>query len=164
MQPPPGAGRLNQRQECAYGDGKDGVMAGGGKHGFVRSVRRFFWLPREMPRRPSPVVPMLRVWLFALAAGALLAEFTWDEGDVSPALMAIPAGLAVLDDVIEGVRHRWPALAAGLLVSWGFVRSVTAVSGPGHSLWGEFGVFACATALALATFVGVTRLPQHRHP
>ncbi|WAU84254.1 hypothetical protein O1Q96_33965 [Streptomyces sp. Qhu-G9] len=146
-------------------------MTGEGKHGFVRSVRRFFRsvrrffrLPREMPRHPSPVVPMLRVWLFGLAVGALLAAFTWDEGDASPALMAIPAWLAMLDDVIEGVRHRWPALAAGSLVSWGFVRSEVALSGPGHSLWGEFGVFACATALALATFTGVTRLPQHRHP
>ncbi|WP_151475495.1 hypothetical protein [Streptomyces albicerus] len=138
-------------------------MAGKGKHGFVRSVRRFFWLPREMPRRPAPVAPLVQAWLFCLVVGAFFAMVTWDEEVTTPSMMTVVVWVATLDEVIKGVRHRWPAFLTAWVVCWGlpFLLSA-AVPALEDSLWGEFAAFAPATAASVATFIGITRLPQHR--
>ncbi|MGW6903563.1 hypothetical protein [Streptomyces sp. NPDC054940] len=124
-------------------------------HGSVRSVRRFFWLPRGTPRHPSPVVPTLRISAFCLAVGALAAWAGWDEG---PIVMTVATVWSMLDDVIDGVRHRWPAFAAGLAVGWGVNRLAHASLHAPDASWGEYSVHASTTVAALATFVAVTRL------
>lgn len=127
-----------------------------GPHGVVRSVRRFFWLPRGTPRHPSPVVPTLRISVFCLATGALATWAGWDEG---PVVMTLATVWSMLDDVIDGVRHRWPAFAAGLAVAWGVNRLAHASLHAPDASWGEYSVYASTTLAALATFVAVTRLP-----
>ncbi|MFI6280338.1 hypothetical protein [Streptomyces sp. NPDC050988] len=138
-------------------------MADKGKQGFVRSVRRFFWLPRDMPRRPAAAMPLVRAWLFGLAVGAFFAVFTPDDEALTPSIMTVVVLVATLDDVINGVRHRWPAFLTSWVVCWGLAWLLSAtVPGLGDSHWDEFAVFAPATAASVAAFVGITRLPQHR--
>ncbi|MEV2195859.1 hypothetical protein AB0I02_33535 [Streptomyces phaeochromogenes] len=138
-------------------------MADKGKHGFVRSVRRFFWLPRDMPRRPAPAAPLVRAWLFGLAVGAFFAVFTPDDEALTPSIMTVVVLVATLDDVIKGVRHRWPAFLTSWAACWGLARLLSAtVPGLDDSHWDEFAVFAPVTAVSVAVFVGITRLPQHR--
>ncbi|MCX4904504.1 hypothetical protein [Streptomyces sp. NBC_00878] len=136
-------------------------MADKGRYGFVQSVRRFFWLPRDMPRRPAPVMPLVRVWLFGLAVGAFFAVFTPDDEALTPWAMTVVVGVAALDDVIKGVRHRWPAFLTAWVVCWGLAWLLSAVvPGLDDAHWDEFAAFAPATAASVATFVGITRLPQ----
>lgn len=137
-------------------------MAGSGKHGFVRSVRRFFWLPRDMPRRPAAAPPLVRAWLFALAVGAAVAVFYPNDEVTTPSLATAIVWVATLDDVAKGVRHRWPAFLISWAACWGLARLLSTM-GPGldDSHWDEFAVFAPATAVFVAMFVGITRLPQN---
>lgn len=128
-------------------------------HGFARHIRRFFWLPRDTPRHPSAAVPQLRVCLFLLAMGAFAAAVDWDEGTFA---MTIGAVWSMLDDVIKGVRLRWPAFVAGLAVGWGVNRLAHAAVSSAGSPWGEYAVHAATTVAVLATFVGVSRLPRRR--
>jgi len=138
-------------------------MADKGKRGFVRSVRRFFWLPRDMPRRPAAALPLVRAWLFALAVGALFAVFTPDDDVLTPSIMTVVVWVAVLDDVIKGVRNRWPAFLISWAVCWGLARLLSArMPGLGDSHWDEFAAFAPATGVSVAVFIEITRLPQHR--
>ncbi|MGX1911283.1 hypothetical protein ACWIID_20820 [Streptomyces phaeochromogenes] len=138
-------------------------MAGSGKHGFVRSVRRFFWLPRDMPRRPAAAMPLVRAWLFGLAVGASVAVFYPDDEVTTPSLATAIVWVATLDDVAKGVRHRWPAFLISWAACWGLARLLSAmVPGLYDSHWSEFAAFAPMTAVAVAMFVGITRLPQHR--
>ncbi|MDQ0948784.1 hypothetical protein QFZ24_002707 [Streptomyces phaeochromogenes] len=138
-------------------------MADKGKHGFVRSVRRFFWLPRDMPRRPAAAGPLVRALLFGLAMGAVFAVFTPDDDVVTPSLMTVIVWVAMLDDVIKGVRHRWPAFLTSWAVCWSLARLLSAkMPGLGDSHWDEFAAFAPATAVSVAVFVEITRLPQNR--
>ncbi|MGP4084267.1 hypothetical protein [Streptomyces sp. KR55] len=132
-------------------------MSGKGMHGAVRGVRRFFWLPRGMPRHPAPAVPLLWVWLFCLAVGAGAAALDWDEG---PFLMMLGTVGSMLDDVIKGVRHRWPAFVSALAVGWAVDRLAYAVAPVSASPWGEYSVYAGCTLAALTTFVAVSRLPR----
>ncbi|WP_405590968.1 hypothetical protein [Streptomyces sp. NBC_01092] len=126
-------------------------------HGVVRSVRRFFRIPRGEPRHPSRVLPSLRICVFCLAVGALAAWAGWDEG---PVVMTVAAVWSMLDDVIDGVRHRWPAFAAGLAVGWSVNRLMHASLNAPDSPWGEYPVYASTTLAALATFVAITHLPR----
>ncbi|MFE5814576.1 hypothetical protein ACFQ6S_14385 [Streptomyces sp. NPDC056479] len=132
-------------------------MSGKMLHGVEQSVRRFFRLPRGTPRHPSPVVPTLRIWGFCLAVGALAA---WAGRDEGPIVMTLATVWSMLDDVIDGVRHRWPAFAAGLAVGWAVNRLAHASLHAPDGSWGEYAVFASTTLAALATFVALTRLPR----
>ena len=134
-------------------------MSGKRMHGVVRSVRRFFWLPRGTPQKPAPLVPSLLIWGFCLVAGAVAAAAGWVEGPVVRTLAAV---WCMLDDVIEGVRHRWPAFAAGLAVCWGVNRLAHLLVPDSDSQWGEYAVYAATTLAALAMFVAVSRLPLRR--
>jgi hypothetical protein len=137
-------------------------MADKGKHGFLRSVRRFFWLPRDMPRRPAAALPLVRAWLFALAVGVVFAVFTPDDDVLTPSIMTVVVWVAALDDVGKGVRHRWPAFLISAAACWGLARLLsTTVPGLGDSHWDEFAAFAPATAVFVAVFVEITRLPRN---
>ena len=48
----------------------------------------------------------MRALLFGLAMGAVFAVFTPDDDVVTPSLMTVIVWVAMLDDVIKGVRHR----------------------------------------------------------
>ncbi|MHB9853751.1 hypothetical protein ACSYGO_31535 [Streptomyces krungchingensis] len=133
--------------------------------GFAASVRRFFRWPRAVPRGPAPVVPLARVGLFGVAAGAGIAALGWGDQVV---LMALGPVYAMADDVLKGVRHRWPGFAVGLAAGWGtvvLVRATTAV--PADPDWADWPALAAGSLVALAAFVAVTRLPDRRegtHP
>ncbi|GAA4052940.1 hypothetical protein [Streptomyces shaanxiensis] len=136
-------------------------MSGKGRrlHDGAQSVRRFFWLPRGTPRHPAQPVPLLRVWLalLALGAGGAALGLEWEGTFV----MWLGTVYAMLDDVIKGVRHRWPAFAAALAVGWVVDRLAYAVvPAASDSLWGEYGVYVAWTLAALATFTAITRLPS----
>lgn len=136
-------------------------MSGKGKHGVVQGLRRFFWMPRGTPRGPAAAVPLLRAWLFCLAGGALSAAFGWDDGLW---LMGLVAAMAMLDDVTEGVRHRWPAFWVALVAGWAAAKLTrAAVPAAADSLWDEMSVAAVGTLAALATFVAISRLAQRGH-
>ncbi|MEV0224796.1 hypothetical protein [Streptomyces sp. NPDC050704] len=131
------------------------------EHGFTGSVRRFFWLPRHAPRHAAPVWPLARVWLFIVAAGAGAAALGW--GDLVVVLMFVGIVHALLDDVINGVRHRWPAFVAGLSAGWCVDRLAEAVlSAPADPHWADWAGLTCGSLAAFATFVAVTRLPAAR--
>ena len=125
---------------------------------FRRDVQRFFWLPPDVPRPPARVWANLRVWLLCLAAGALGTAVGWEEEGL--VVMMTVVLLNLLDDVSEGVRHRWPAFVAALASGWGVNRLAHASVPASDSLWGEYGVYALWTLVAMATFVAVSRLPR----
>ncbi|MGI5379111.1 hypothetical protein ACQEV2_33660 [Streptomyces sp. CA-251387] len=133
-------------------------MSGRAMHSAVRSVRRFFWLPGGTPRHPARPLPLLRVWLFLLAVGAGGAALGLEwEGTFA---MLLGTVYAMLDDVIEGVRHRWPAFVAASSVGWAVDRlAYAAVPAVSDALWGEYAVHAVWTLACLATFVAISRLP-----
>ncbi|WP_369249270.1 hypothetical protein [Streptomyces sp. R41] len=125
--------------------------------GFVESVRRFFWLPREVPRDPAPALPLARVGIFNVAAGAGIAALGW--GDLL-VLIVMGSVFAMVDDVIRGVRHRWPGFVVGLAAAWGadkLVRAATSV--PADPDWADYPALATGSLAALVAFAAITRLP-----
>ncbi|KKD06051.1 hypothetical protein TN53_21225 [Streptomyces sp. WM6386] len=100
----------------------------------------------------------MRVWLFCLAVGALCAALGWEEE--GPFVMMTVVLLSLLDDVSEGVRHGRPAFVAALACGWGVNMLARASVPSSDSLWGEYGVDALWTLVAMATFVAVSRLPR----
>lgn len=120
-------------------------------------LRRFFRLPRETPRVAAPIWPLTRVWLGCVAAGAGLSALGWSEG---PVLMVVVTVYAMLDDVIQGVRSRWPAPAVGLLAGWSVDRLVgIGVPAPTDPDWADYPALALGSLAALAAFAAITRLP-----
>lgn len=111
------------------------------------------------PSEPSELLPLLRVWLFFLAVGACAAALGWETVSLT---LPIGAVIAMFDEAEQGVRHGWPAFAAGLAVGLGVRRLAWAAVPGSGSLWAEFCVNALCTAAALVTFVGVTRLRWRR--
>jgi hypothetical protein len=136
------------------------VLSGKGYKGQVRDVRRFFWLPRELPRGSAAPWPTLQAWLFCLAVGAAGAALGWENQ--GPMLMMVVVLMDMLENVAKGVRHRWPAFVAALAVGWGADRLASAGVPASGSLWGGYSVYALWTLAALATFAGITRLPRPR--
>ncbi|WP_327720121.1 hypothetical protein OG381_35740 [Streptomyces sp. NBC_00490] len=125
---------------------------------FKRVVQRFLRLPPDEPHPPAPVWPTVRVWLFCLALGALCAALGWEEE--APFVMMTVALLSLLDDVSEGVRHGRPAFVAALASGVGVSELAHASVPSSGSLWGEYGIDALWTLVAMATFVAVSRLPR----
>ncbi|MFF4352655.1 hypothetical protein [Streptomyces sp. NPDC001530] len=127
------------------------------ERGFVEGVRRFFWLPREVPRGPAPALPLARVGIFNVAAGAGIAALGWGDQVV---LIMLGSVFAMVDDMIEGVRHRWPGFVVGLAAAWGADRLVRAgTSAPADPDWADYPAFATASLVALVAFAAITRLP-----
>lgn len=131
------------------------------KRGVVQSMRRFFWLPEEAPRRPAPAWPLLQTWLYCMAVGLVPTVLGWDDGE-GPALMMTITVLEMLRTVIAGVRHRWPGVVAALAVGWGVNRLAYAVVPAVDSPWDDYAVYAVWTLAALATVAAVSRLPRRQ--
>jgi hypothetical protein len=126
-------------------------------HGFGESVRRFFWLPREVPRGPAPALPLARVGIFNVAAGAGVAAIGWGDQLV---LIVVVSVFAMVDDVIKGVRYRWPGFVVGLAAGWGAGKLVRAwASAPADPDWADYPALATASLVALVAFAAITRLP-----
>jgi len=131
------------------------------ERGFGASVRRFFWLPRGTPRGAASVQPLARVWIAVAVVGAGGAALGW--GDFVSAAMLVGTVCALLDDVIEGVRHRWLAFVAGLLGGWSADKLVRAVTDePADPDWADYPALAAGTLTAVVLFVVITRLPVRR--
>ncbi|MGW7049164.1 hypothetical protein ACWGDT_42215 [Streptomyces avermitilis] len=97
-------------------------MSGGRDRGFTEGARRFFWFPRRASRGAAPLRPPAWCRLLGVARGAGAAALGWSDG---VDLMAVATVFALPDDVIKGVRHRWPAFAVGALGGWAAGRLVT---------------------------------------
>ncbi|MFF1450776.1 hypothetical protein ACFVYF_21930 [Streptomyces sp. NPDC058274] len=126
--------------------------------GFTRSVRRFFWLPRDAPRDAAPIRPLARVWAALAVVGAGFAALGW--GDMVVIVCVLGVLHALVDEVNNGVRHRWPAFVAALGAGWAVDRLVRAVtSAPTDPDWADYPGLAAGSLAAFAIFVAVTRLP-----
>lgn len=129
-----------------------------GERGFTESVRRFFRLPRQTPRHAAPVWPLARVWAGTAAAGAGAAALGWE--DMVVVVMFVGTMNALLDDVVKGVRHRWPAFVTALPAGWSADRLTRALaSAPADPDWADWPGLTCGSLAAFAAFAAVTRLP-----
>ncbi|MFF3331028.1 hypothetical protein ACFYWX_15900 [Streptomyces sp. NPDC002888] len=131
-------------------------MSGEEKHGVGGSMRRLFGIPPGTPRSASPPVPMLRVWLFGLAVGAGATALGWEE---APTVILLVAIWSMLDDVTNGVRHRWPAFVGSLALLYALLWLAPDIAPGPNEAWNSYALFAVVTLVALTTFVAVTRLP-----
>jgi hypothetical protein len=126
--------------------------------GFTRSVRRLFRLPRDTPRDAAPILPLARVWAAVAVVGAGIAAI--GGGDMVVVVCVLGVLHALVDEVINGVRHRWPAFAAAVGAGWAVDRLVRAVtSAPADPDWADYPGLAAGSLAAFAVFVAVTRLP-----
>jgi uncharacterized membrane protein YccC len=127
---------------------------------FIDNLARFFLLPRQAQRGDAPVLPLVRVWLFCLAAGAGLSALGWSEASV---VMVVGTVCGMLDDVGKGVRNRWPALGVGLLAGWSVDKLVgVGMSAPTDPDWADYPDLALGSLAALAAFAAITRLSGHK--
>ena len=128
------------------------------KYAIIQHITRFFWPPRDARRQPPTFARQLAgLWLFALAFGAGLTALGWDD-DFGMALLLLFYG-----DIIDGVRHRWPAALAAVAVLWGAGRLTSAVlPGSLDDAWAQSVASAVGVTLGLAVSAAITRLPERR--
>ncbi|MEV7344932.1 hypothetical protein [Streptomyces sp. NPDC093544] len=70
---------------------------------------------------------------------------------------------AMVDDLINGVRYRWPALTVGLLVFWSVGRLVrTGMPAPADPDWADYPALVCGSLAALVVFAAITRIRPPR--
>ena len=134
------------------------------KYAIVQHTTRFFWLPRGAGRQPPTSVGRLAgVWLFTLACGAVLTTFGWDDDLDDGQPMVLLLVFHVIEDIAQGVRHRWPAALAAVTLLWGVAR-FTGACLPGSLSWAWTQTIAAAAGvtLALAASAVITRLPERR--
>ncbi|MYY83196.1 MULTISPECIES: hypothetical protein [unclassified Streptomyces] len=102
-------------------------------------------------------------WLFVLAFGAGLTALDWDDDFGGGHLMALLLLFHVVDDISDGVRHRWPAALAAVAVLWGASRLTSAVLlGSLDGAWGQSVASAVGVTLGLTVSAAITRLPERR--
>ncbi|MFJ7300297.1 hypothetical protein [Streptomyces sp. NPDC099088] len=133
------------------------------KYAIVQHITRFFW-PWHGARRqpPTSVRRLVTLWLFALAFGAGLTALGWDDFDGS-FLMALLLLLHIIDDISDGVPHRWPAALAAVTVLWGATRLTSAVLPDSlDNAWAQTVAAAVGVTLGLAVSAAITRLPERR--
>jgi hypothetical protein len=133
------------------------------KYAIVQHITRFFWPWHGARRQPSTSVRRLVVlWLFTLAFGAGLTALGWDELDGS-FLMALMLLFHIVDDITDGVPHRWPAALAAVAVLWGATRLTSAVLPSSFdNAWAQSAAAAAGVTLGLAVSAAITRLPERR--
>lgn len=134
------------------------------KYSTGQHIPPFFRLPRGVRRQPPPSVRRLvGFWLFVLASGAGLTALDWDDDFGGSHLMALLLLFHVVDDISDGVRHRWPAALAAVAVFWGATRLTSAVlPGSLDDAWAQSVAAAVGVTLGLAASAAITRLPERR--
>ncbi|MFJ6392349.1 hypothetical protein ACIQJT_32610 [Streptomyces sp. NPDC091972] len=133
------------------------------KHAIVQHITRFFW-PWHGARRQPPTSArrLVGLWLFALAFGAGFTALGWDDVDGS-FLMALLLLFHLVDDISDGVRHRWPAALAAVAVLWGATRLTSTVLPDSlDNAWAQSIAAAVGFTLGLAVSAAITRLPERR--
>jgi len=101
------------------------------------------------------------MWLLASAFGVALTAAGWDEEVGGSTVMTAIVLLNVIDDIIMGVPHRWPAaLTAVALLTVGSRLTGAALPGSLGAAWAETIATAVGVTLAFAATATVTRLPQ----
>ncbi|MFE9674648.1 hypothetical protein ACFYO5_11085 [Streptomyces sp. NPDC006259] len=134
------------------------------KYAIGQHVTPFFWLPRGARRQPpTSVRRLVGFWLFMLAFGAGLTALGWDDDFGGSHLMALLFLFHIVDDISDGVRHRWPAALAAVAVLWGATRLTSAVlPGSLDDAWALSVAAAVGVTLGLAVSAAITRLPERR--
>ncbi|MEU5950839.1 hypothetical protein [Streptomyces sp. NPDC047525] len=100
------------------------------------------------------------IWLAVLAVGAVVTATGWDEEFGGSYLMAVLLVLNAVDDIIGGVRHRWPAALAAVVVLLAASRLTGAVlPGSLDAAWEATLATAVGVTLGLAAAAAITRLP-----
>ncbi|MFE6364356.1 hypothetical protein ACFVP3_30740 [Streptomyces sp. NPDC057806] len=134
------------------------------KYAIVQHITRFFRLPPGVRRQPpTSVWRLTALWLFALACGASLTAIGWDDAFDGGHLMALLLVFNLLDDIIQGVRHRWPAALAAVTLLWGAGRlTSTALPGSLEEAWAHAIAAAVGVTLGLAASAAITRIPERR--
>jgi hypothetical protein len=134
------------------------------KYAIVQHITRFLGLsigPRRQP--PTPVRQLVRLWLFALACGAGLTALGWDDDFGGSSLMVLMLLFHIVDDITDGVPHRWPAALAAVAVLWGASPITNAVlPGSLDNAWAQSVIAAAGVTLGLAVSAAITRLPERR--
>lgn len=127
-------------------------------------VTRFFWIPRGVGRQPpTPVRRLVGIWLAMLALGAGFTAFGWDDELGGSHPMAVMLLFHVVDDINEGVRHRWPAALAAVALLWGASRLTnTVLPGSLDAAWAATLAAAVGVTLGLAVAATITRFPERR--
>ncbi|WP_264349528.1 hypothetical protein [Streptomyces milbemycinicus] len=85
----------------------------------------------------------------------------WDDEFGGSYIMAMMLLLNVVDDIIEGVRHRWPAALAAVAILSGASWLTSAVL-PGSlgAAWAKTIAAAVGVTLGFAVAAAITRLPE----
>ncbi|MFF1723260.1 hypothetical protein [Streptomyces sviceus] len=134
------------------------------KYAIVQHVTRFFWLPPTVTRQPpTSVWRLAKLWLFALAFGAGLTAMGWADEPGGSHLMAVLLLFHVVDDIIQGVRHRWPAALAAVTLLWGASRlTSTALPGSLDEAWAQTVAAAVGVTLGITASAAITWIPERR--
>jgi hypothetical protein len=133
-----------------------------GKYTVAQHITRFFWLPRGTERhQPTSYARLTGIWLASIAVGAAVTAAGGDEEYGGADIMTVIVVLNVIDDIIMGVRHRWPAALAVVALLYGGSRLTGAVlSDSLDADWATTIAAAVGVTLALAASATLTRLPQ----
>jgi hypothetical protein len=133
-----------------------------GKYTVAQHITRFFWLPRGTERhRPTSYARLTGIWLASIAVGTAVTAAGWYEEYGGADVMTVIVVLNVIDDIITGVRHRWPAALAAVALLYGGSRLAEALlSDSLDPAWATTIAAAVGVTLALAATAAITRLPQ----
>ncbi|MGN9821753.1 hypothetical protein ACTMUQ_41445 [Streptomyces sp. SD11] len=98
-----------------------------------------------------------------LVLGAGFTAFGWDDELGGSHPMAVMLLFHVVDDINEGVRHRWPAALAAVALLWGASRLTnTVLPGSLDAAWAATLAAAVGVTLGLAVAATITRFPERR--
>ncbi|MCX5084523.1 hypothetical protein [Streptomyces sp. NBC_00401] len=133
-----------------------------GKYTVAQHITRFFWFPRGAERhRPTSYARLTGIWLASIAVGAAVTAAGGDEEFGGADIMTVIVVLNLIDDIITGVRHRWPAALAAVALLYGGSRLAEALLSDSLApAWARSIAAAVGVTLALAATATITRLPQ----